>query len=124
MSERRFCYRVPLEIFLNEYVNDRLHRCVTTNFSETGLYVHKLITPPRRPNATLQLEFELPGTNEVIWARGEVAYEQTDEYFHGTGVRLTGIPRLHARLLRDYVREKRKHQLRELIAEIRRNRYH
>jgi hypothetical protein len=124
MSERRFGYRVPLEIFLNEYVDDRLHRCVSTNFSETGLYVHKLVTPPQRLSGAVQLEFELPGTQEIIWARGEVAYESYDDYFHGTGVRLTGIATLHARLLRDYVREKRKRQLGELLEHIRRNRYH
>ena len=124
MSERRLGYRIPLEMFLNEYVRDRLHRCVSTDISESGLYVHKLITPkPRRPDA-LQLEFELPGTGEVIWARGEVAYEQYDEHFHGTGVRLTGIANLHARMLRDYVREKRKALLRDLLDEIRRARYH
>ncbi|HJZ87745.1 MAG TPA: PilZ domain-containing protein [Polyangia bacterium] len=124
MSERRFGYRVPLEMFLNEYVHDRLHRCVTTNLSESGLHVHKLITPPQRRPAGVQLEFELPGTGEVIWAKGEVAFEQYDDYFHGTGVRLTGIARLHARLLRDFVREKRNAQLGELLDQIRRNRYH
>jgi len=111
-------------MFLNEYVRDRLHRCVSTDISESGLYVHKLIAPrDRRPQA-LQLEFELPGTGEVIWARGEVAYEEYDEYFHGTGVRLTGIAHLHARMLRDYVREKRKAQLLDLLDQIRRARFH
>ena len=127
MSDRRFGYRVPLEMFLNEYVHDRLHRCVTANISETGLFLHKLpaaaVGLRRRPDA-LQLEFELPGTNEMIWARGELAYEHQDDLFLGTGVRLTGIATLHARLLRDYVREKRKAQLSALLDQIRRNRYH
>ena len=125
MSDRRFGYRVPLEMFLNEYVQDRLHRCLTTNLSETGLFVHKLHAAaiPRRRDA-LQLEFELPGTGETIWARGEIAYEARDDFFHGTGIRLAGIANLHARLLRDYVREKRKVQLSSLLDQIRRNRYH
>ena len=124
MSERRFGCRVPLEMFLNEYVDDRLHRCLTTNVSESGLYVHKLRALSARRPRPLQLEFELPGTNEIIWARGEVAYEAADPLFHGTGIRLTGIAGLHARLLRDFVRQKRSAQLRSLLDQIRRNRYH
>ena len=124
MRERRFGHRVPLEMFLNEYVQDRLHRCVTTNVSESGLFLHKLITPPQRLHRPLQLEFELPGTGETIWACGQIAYEAYESHLHGTGVRFTGIPDLHARLLRDYVREKRKVQLQELLSQIRRNRYH
>ncbi len=123
MSERRFGYRVPLEMFLNEYVEDRLHRCVTANVSETGLYLHGLLSNERK-RRNVQLEFELPGTGEVIWAAGQVAYKQVDPYFHGTGVRLTGITGVHARLMRDYVREKRKEQLNELLKLIRQNRYH
>jgi hypothetical protein len=124
MSDRRFGYRVPLEMFLNEYVHDRLHRCVTSNISESGLFLHKLPSTLRRRPDALQLEFELPGTGETIWARGEMAYEHQDEMFLGTGVRLTGIANIHARLLRDYVREKRKVQLSSLLEQIRRNRYH
>jgi hypothetical protein len=111
-------------MFLNEYVHDRLHRCVTTNVSESGLFLHKLPSTQRRRPQGLQLEFELPGTGETIWARGEMAYEYRDDLFVGTGVRLTGIAKLHASLLRDYVREKRKLQLSSLLDQIRRNRYH
>jgi hypothetical protein len=38
-------------------------------------------------------------------------------------VRLTGIARRHARLLSDYVRERRAAHLRGLLERIRRNRY-
>jgi hypothetical protein len=113
-----------MEIYLNEYVGERLHRCVTTNIGENGLFLHKLITPPRRRPDAIQLEFELPGTSETIWARGEVAYENFDPFFHGAGVRLTGIANIHAKLLRDYVREKRVRQLERLLERIRVNRYH
>jgi hypothetical protein len=120
--ERRFGHRITTDMFLNEYVRDRLHRCVATNVSETGLHLQKLITPPQRRQGAVQLEFELPGTGELIWARGEVAYEERDPYFHSTGVRLTGIARRHARLLSDYVRERRAAHLRGLLERIRKNR--
>ena len=78
--ERRLGNRVPLEMFLNEYVADRPHRCLSVNVSETGIYVHKLIQPIRRKSQVVGVEFELPGTNEVIWARGDVCYDTLDDY--------------------------------------------
>jgi hypothetical protein len=120
--DRRYTARVQLEMFLNEYVADRLHRGVATNVSETGLYLESL--PVRRREGVLQLEFQLPGTGETIWARGEVTHQVRDDYFHGAGVRLVGIARLHARLLRDYVVERRREQLRTLLHAVRQGRMH
>lgn len=122
--DRRLGYRVPLEMFLNEYVQDRAHRALTVNVSETGIYVNKVITPTSRPSKVVGLEFELPGTGEMIWARGEICYDSLDDYFHGQGIRFTGIPKIHARLLRDYCIEKRRVQLGSLLDRIRRNRMH
>jgi hypothetical protein len=122
--DRRLGYRVPLEMFLNEYVQDRAHRALTVNISETGIYLNKVIAPIDRPSKVVGLEFELPGTGETIWARGEIAYDSLDDYFHGQGVRFTGMPKMHARMLRDYCVEKRRAQLGDLLDRIRRSRYH
>jgi hypothetical protein len=122
--DRRLGYRLPLEMFLNEYVQDRAHRALSVNISETGMYVNKVIQPLSRQTRVIGLEFELPGTGEVIWARGEIAYDAIDEYFHGQGIRFTAMPRLHARILRDYCIEKRRHQLTDLLDRIRRSRLH
>jgi len=122
--DRRLGYRLPLEMFLNEYVQDRAHRALSVNISETGMYVNKVIQPLSRPTRVIGLEFQLPGTTEVIWARGEIAYDSIDEYFHGQGIRFTAMPRLHARMLRDYCIEKRRRQLGDLLDRIRRSRMH
>ena len=122
--DRRLGFRVPLEMFMNEYVQDRAHRALTVNISETGIYLNKVITPLSRNTRVVGLEFELPGTGEVVWARGEICYDALDDYFHGQGVRFTGMPKLHARILRDYCIEKRRAQLGELLDRIRRSRYH
>jgi c-di-GMP-binding flagellar brake protein YcgR len=113
-----------MEIFLNEYVADRAHRALTLNISDTGLYANKVLTPMNRTSRVVQLEFELPGTAETIWAKGEITHDSLDEYFHGQGIRFTGMARFHARLLRDYCIEKRRAQLGTLLERIRRNRMH
>jgi c-di-GMP-binding flagellar brake protein YcgR len=122
--DRRLGFRVPMEIFLNEYVQDRAHRALTVNISDTGLYVNKVLTPLQRASRVVGLEFELPGTGETIWARGEIAHDALDDYFHGQGIRFTGMAKLHARMLREYCIEKRRVQLGNLLERIRRSRLH
>ena len=121
--DRRLGFRVELEIFLNQYVRDRPIRCLTSNLSETGIYLNRAHIPPgTRPLAdarAIGLEFELPGTGEVIWARGEVCHEQADPYFCGSGIRFTGIPRSYARLVRDFCVEARRERLGTLLQRIR-----
>jgi hypothetical protein len=121
--DRRLGFRVDLEIFLNQYIRDRPLRCLTGNLSETGIYLNRAHVPPgSRPISdarTVSLEFELPGTGELIWARGEVCHEQVDPYFCGSGVRFTGIPTIHARLVRDFCVEARRDSLGSLLRRIR-----
>ena len=121
---RRASTRIATQMFLNEYVKDKAHRCMAVNLSPSGLYLNRLLTPFARANPVVGLEFELPQTAEVIWARGEIRYDAMDRYFHGTGVEFTGMARAHERLIRDYVLEKREQSLRKLLARIRRNRLH
>jgi hypothetical protein len=133
--ERRDLDRVPLEIFLNQYVDERLHRAVTTNVSPTGIFVNrvhgglpKLIT---RSSRLVQLEFELPGTGEVIWARGEVRRDELEaggasaqSMVHGSGIYLVDIARGHRELLRDWVLERKWRTLQQMFRLVQRRRMH
>ncbi len=123
-QERRIGPRIPLEIFMNEYIQDRAHRALTVNISETGVYVHKVATSFNRRNRVVGLELALPGTSEVIWARGEICYDTFDDHLHGQGIRFTGLPRAYSRLLSDYCIEKRREQLGQLLDRIRKTRMH
>lgn len=129
--------RVPVQFYLNEYVDERLHRGVTTNVSPTGLYVNRLLSRRARlvtrESRFVQLEFQLPGTGETVWARGEVRHDELDlplgerepaAMLHGTGIRLVALPRAHARMLRDFVIEEKRRKLQEILGVIRANRHH
>lgn len=120
--ERRVGTRIPLEIFMNEYLHDRPHRALTVNISESGVYVNKVATLFNRRTRVVGLEFELPGTGDIIWARGEIRYDTFDDHVHGQGIRFTGMPRAYARLLRDYCIERRRLDLSRLLERIRRTR--
>jgi c-di-GMP-binding flagellar brake protein YcgR len=105
-DDRREDPRVRLEMFLNEYVKERPFRALAVNVSLTGLYVQKLAEPVVRYSRTVGLEFELPGTNEVIWARAESRFDSIEDDFHLTGLRFVAMATKHERLVRDYVRER------------------
>jgi urease gamma subunit len=120
-QERRFGFRIPLEMFLSQYTHDRHERGLTANISETGVYVNKVLAPTARGGRTVALEFELPGTGEIVWARGEVCYDTLDDLFHGQGIRFTGMARAHQRLVHDYCIERRRARLSLLLDRIRRS---
>jgi hypothetical protein len=133
--DRRDDNRIPLRVFLNEYVRDRPHRALTTNVSPTGLYLSRVFSPSTnqhlqfgREDRFVQLEFALPGTTDTIWAHGEVRYDEIglggrDPMIHGTGVHFVAMARGHQRLLKEYVVEHRRQRLQQILELIRRNRY-
>jgi hypothetical protein len=118
-TERRRLFRVPVQMFLNEYVRETPGRALAMNLSDTGMFVGRVLGPLARPDASVQMEFALPGTSEVIWAAGEVRYDVLDDAFHGTGVRFVAMAGRHARLIRDYVGHLRAEHLRRLLERIR-----
>lgn len=129
MSDRRETHRIPLRLFLNEYVNERMHRAMTTNVSPTGLYVHRVSGLKGlqfgRDDRYVQVELQLPGTSDTIWARGEVRYDDLglDPMIHGTGIFLTDIARGHARMLKEFVIDTKRQRLKQILELVRRNRY-
>ncbi len=105
-DDRRTDVRVRTEMFLNQYVREQPYRALATNVSPTGLFVQKLAMPRTRHAPTVGLEFELPGTGEIIWARAECRFDTVASDFHLTGLRFIAMAQKHERLVRDFVREK------------------
>jgi hypothetical protein len=105
-SDRRADGRIRTEMFLNQYVREQPYRALATNLSPTGLFLQKLVMPTTRHAPSVGLEFELPGTGEVIWAGAECRFDAVGSDFHLTGLRFTAMARKHERLIRDYVRDK------------------
>lgn len=112
--DRRCELRVRLEMFLNQYVKEQPYRSLAINLSHTGLYLQKLTEPLVRPARVVGLEFELPGTAEVIWASAESRFDSIGSDFHLTGLRFLAMARKHERLLHDYVFEKKRREQRWL----------
>ncbi len=106
--------RVELDVFLNKYIEGVPYLCRTTDISEEGMYLGSLIEPHQpqltggidEPGATVVgLQFQLPGTEEVIYAEGEVMRYEERKRTSGFGVRFTHLAPRHRHLIGQYVRQ-------------------
>ncbi len=110
---RRFTSRVETEALCTELIYGHEDRFgLIVDVSEEGLRVERPFVGGRRPPA-VQLEIDLPGIDEILWARGEVCSDQVRPGGAGglvrsTGIRLAGAATRDLRLIRDWVSEMRR----------------
>jgi hypothetical protein len=121
-SERRLGYRIPFESMVTSYVNDRPIRALSSNLSDSGINMSSIsmLAPP--PGLVVGLELDLPGTNESIWASGQICYREkykVDSLASGIGVKFLAMARSQARLIRDFCIEMRRAHLGSILARIR-----
>ncbi|MCU1277518.1 MAG: type pilus assembly PilZ [bacterium] len=107
---KRLDPRIPVETLCSEVVDDREHFGVLVELSPNGVRLERPLLGRREGNI-VQLEFELPDADEIIWAKGEVCFDRYGRGIDGsgvnavrtTGVRLVAAASRHLRMLRDWV---------------------
>jgi hypothetical protein len=112
-ARRRVVPRIPVESFCTEVREDGVCHALVVDVSEHGLRIQRPLGGPR--SRTVALEFEVPGVDEIVWATGELCFDQAwnlprtggglSGLVRTSGVRLTGVAARHQRLLREYVVE-------------------
>ena len=105
-NERRQADRVSVRFFAQQIIDDEAHRCLTSSISSGGLYLERMRAKPRRGSNVVQIEVPLPGTNDSLWARGQVVYDCVDSLLHGSAVRFTAMARGHRVLLREWLHDR------------------
>lgn len=97
--------------------DDQLHHAALVDLSALGLRLERPFDPARA-SRVLQLEIELPGVDEILWARGQVVFAHLSplggrhpdgqpRFLCRAGIHIDGVTRHDRRLLRDYVIETR-----------------
>ena len=98
--------RITVEKLASEVVNEREQLGLIVDLSESGLRLERRFFG-RREGRIVQLEFELPEVDEIVWAKGEVCFDQLRPSPTGpirsTGIRLVSAASRHLRMLRDWV---------------------
>lgn len=105
--------RVRLDIYLNKIVDDQPFMCRATDISVDGIYLSRLIEPEFAGQA-VSLEFCLPGSREVLWARGEIVRSGLRAGAEGSGIRFTAVPSRYREAIHEFVlsRLKRRRRVR------------
>jgi hypothetical protein len=105
---RRGSPRFPVETLCMEYSGDALQHSLAVDLSGDGL---RLIRPffGGAIERIVQLELELPGIDEILWAKGEVCFDEIRRTPRGiirsSGIKLAAAATRDLGLLRDWVRE-------------------
>ena len=104
MSNKRKQNRVNLDIYLNKYVAGVPYMARTSDISKEGVGLSHLIEPDMA-GKRVGLQFQLPGSEEVIYAEGEVVHEWAalDHKDEGSGVRFTLLTERHRKLIEQFV---------------------
>jgi c-di-GMP-binding flagellar brake protein YcgR len=100
MSNQRKQNRVALDVFMNKYVAGVPYMTRASDISREGVGLAHLIEPDQS-GKRVGLQFQLPGSEEVIYAEGEVVREwaDLDNREEGSGIRFTLLTERHRRLI-------------------------
>lgn len=92
--------RTPLDIVLNKYIRGQPHLCRAVNLSRGGMLLRKVFEPDVAHDA-VTLEFQLPGSDEVLRAEGVALMDGKEA--RAVGVRFTQMSAAAASALELYL---------------------
>jgi hypothetical protein len=104
MTPTRKNNRVSLDLYMNKIVGDEPLMVRTRDISETGLFMYKLLEP-EAPADFVGLEMQLPNSDEVIWAVGQIVREERRHDGDGFAVRFVRLSSSDRQLIAEYVAE-------------------
>ncbi len=107
MSDKRKNARVPLDIYLNKYMGGVPYLARAADISQEGLSLARLLEPEQDARR-VGLQFQLPGSEEVIYAEGEVVRDWVEldskrRQSEASGVRFTLLTERHRRMIDAFV---------------------
>lgn len=115
---RRAAPRIPLDGLCGVVGKRDLRHAAMVDLSALGVRLERPFDPAAATRV-VQLEIELPGLDELVWARGEVTFAHLSpmggrhpdgqpRFLCSAGIRIDRIGWNDRRLLRDYVVETRR----------------
>lgn len=71
--------RVEFDVYVNKVINGVPHLARARDLSTAGMFLYALLEPQRGQPDQLAIEFELPGTDRIIWADAEVVHRNAND---------------------------------------------
>lgn len=106
LRERRAADRVAVEFFVRERDGDRLFVHPALNLSATGIFLesHAYSLRNAMERRFIDLEFELPDSDEQLHARGEViGVRRVSGQTHGLAVRFVDVDEAAAKRIEAFI---------------------
>jgi hypothetical protein len=88
-SNRRQNDRRPVDLLINRFLNGYPYMCRAVDISRTGMRLVPMLEPTEAPRF-MGLQFQLPGSNDVVTASGEAVFVAGER--GAVGVRFTRLP--------------------------------
>jgi len=118
LDPRRRASRISLDGLCGVVANDDLTHASLRDLSDVGVRLERVFDP-KTARPIVQLEIELPGIDEVVWARAIVKHavltplpgrtaDGQPRFWCRAGLRLGGVCQRERKLLHDYVFESRR----------------
>ena len=108
---RRVYPRASALALCTEHGGPQPRSSMVTDLSEWGLRLQRPVGG-RRPEGLVPLEFEIPEVDEIVWAAGEVCFDEVWQVrgrefglsglLRTSGIRLVSMTARHRRMLRDF----------------------
>ena len=99
-SDRRGERRRKVDLLVNRFLNGYPYLCRATNISRTGMRVVPL-SEPAATTRFMGLQFQLPGSDEIVTASGEAVFAAGSR--GPVGIRFTRVPRTSAEQIGRFV---------------------
>lgn len=126
LDPRRLAPRITVDGLCGVVANDELRHASMMDLSMTGVRLERPFDP-KTARKIVQLEIDLPGVDEVIWARGVVTFasltplggttpDGQPRFWCRAGLRLEDVCRRERRMLLEYVVENLRTPVRKLAA--------
>ena len=93
-------HRVPIRLFVDQYMGREHWIGLTFDLSEGGVY---LCQRPQPAPGEMGVELNLPGLRESIWTRAKVHSVRKRGGFMGMGLAFTAMAKRHRGLLHDWL---------------------
>jgi hypothetical protein len=100
--DKRKTDRASLGIYLNKYVSGIPYLARMEDISRDGVRLARLIEPEHEARR-VGLQFQLPGSEEVIYCEGEVVGQWAEEPSEGSSVKFTLLTERHRRMIDTFV---------------------
>jgi len=107
MANQRKSKRAKVDVYLNKIMDEKLHLARARDISSEGLWLSKVLEP-QFAGKQVGLEFQLPGSEEVIWAAGQVVRDgeraaNDGAPLEGSAIQFTAVADRFRRMIEAYV---------------------